>query len=314
LARDDERDWPHDLAGELRRTEEHLSHTLRDSGAPSWMVHPHHHRPPRGGAPYRTTTRVVTGGGVGLIGPFVFLMFVAMFIGTPGLFLFASPVLLVFLFLALAGRMFRWQSGHRREYRVERPPPTVADRDEARLRATCERLLEELETAPESVRRFLTRPRETIETLRDTGVDLLRRERELRALVDERDAARLDSERRGLLARIEQESDFVTRGRLEAALAALDQQREQRAAILRSANRLEAEQTRLTYTLEGLLTQVLRVKNAGGHEPGAPQALRQSIVSLRDEIGALADALEEVEVAPTMPRVRPESEGPFAPH
>ena len=58
------------------------------------------------------------------------------------------------------------------------------------------------------------------------------------------------------------------------------------------ADRLEAEQSRLVYTLEGLASQFVRLRSAG---PGAaPAELQQGLAQLRDRIDAIADALEQV--------------------
>lgn len=169
----------------------------------------------------------------------------------------------------------------------------AADPVEARIHERCDRLLAVVKESPESVRAFLTRPEETIETLRKTCLDLRARERALRSLVDPQQLAGLERERLGLAARVELETDPVIRDRLGGALAALEQQRDQHALLVRNANRLEAEQTRLGYTLDGLHAQIVRVQVAGGGE-GATDGLRQSIETLRAEVGTLADALDEV--------------------
>lgn len=180
------------------------------------------------------------------------------------------------------------------------PAASVGDPREARLDAICDRILAAIEHGPATVRAFLTRPRKTIETLRRTGFDLLARERELREAITDEDRRRLDEEREQLARRIATEEDVVTRGRLQAALDALDDQREMYVAIRRNANRLDAEHTRLVYTLEGLYAQILRVRSAGTtRDPAQAEALRQTVASLRDEVGALADAIEEVERGPT---------------
>jgi hypothetical protein len=76
---------------------------------------------------------------------------------------------------------------------------------------------------------------------------------------------------------------------------ALDEQRKQRAELLIAASRMEAERTRLSYVLESLYTQVLRVRSADSASAQvAGQGLKKSLESLGDEVGALADALESV--------------------
>jgi nitrogen fixation/metabolism regulation signal transduction histidine kinase len=144
---------------------------------------------------------------------------------------------------------------------------------------------------------------------------LERREREIRSLTRPEDDARLQSERDSLQRRLTAEQDAVTRQRLGQALEALDQQRNQRAALITAASRLEAERTRLLYTLEGLHTQVLAVRSTAeaGQEQAAAERLRQSLDTLSGEVSAVAGALESVQAvdagavpapAPSVPDAR----------
>jgi hypothetical protein len=65
---------------------------------------------------------------------------------------------------------------------------------------------------------------------------------------------------------------------------------------------MEAERTRLGYTLENLYTQVLRVRSADARSAEvAGTGLRQSVDRLGEEIGALAEALESVHASPGDP-------------
>jgi hypothetical protein len=172
---------------------------------------------------------------------------------------------------------------------------TREDPRAARIDEICNKLLAALKDAPKSVSDFLSTPEQTIESLRKACHDLLRREVALRVLVSPEETARLDRERAELEGRISAETDEIVRGRLKGAVAALDLQRAQHAEVLRSANRLEAERTRLGYTLDGLYAQIMRVRTAeGGSEDVVQAGLRQSLDQLRDEMGALADAVEAV--------------------
>ena len=128
------------------------------------------------------------------------------------------------------------------------------------------------------MRDFVQRPEETIEALGAASKELARRERELRALLPAAEDARLAEERRALAARVEAETDDIARGRLGAALQALDGQLAQRVELGRAAARFEAEGTRILYTLENLHTQVLRARAADAGSPDVVGAgLRQSL-------------------------------------
>lgn len=190
---------------------------------------------------------------------------------------------------------------------VPQPAQPAAVRSEtdpslARLDDLCERLLSEVRRGPEILRNVVRRPEETVKALKDGCHALAKRERELRALLTPEDDARLVQERDQLVKRLELEGDDVTRQRLKGALDALDEQRKQRSELLVAASRMEAERTRLGYTLESLYTQVLRVRSADASSAEvAGTGLRQSVDRLGDEISALADALESVHAdsAPT---------------
>jgi hypothetical protein len=138
-------------------------------------------------------------------------------------------------------------------------------------------------------------PEQTVEGLRKSCHELVRRERELRALSPPEDERRLEDERAQLAARLESERDTVVKERLEGALRLLDEQRRQRAELATAASRLEAEHMRLYYTLEHLYTQVLRVRSADAASADVAGAgLRQSVEQLGQEMDAVAEALEEV--------------------
>ena len=173
--------------------------------------------------------------------------------------------------------------------------PGEIEQSLARVDQWGDRLLAEVKRGPEVLRDVVRRPQETVEAIRQGCHALARREAELRALVTTEDDARLSKERDALVKRLESEPDEVTRQRLSAALVALDEQRKQRGELLTAASRMEAERTRLSYVLESLYTQVLRVRSADSASAQlAGQGLKKSLESLGDEVGALADALESV--------------------
>ena len=176
-------------------------------------------------------------------------------------------------------------------------PPVKAPEDPRDLRvdSICDRLLAEVKTAPDAARDIFRNPEQTVASLRGTCRELTRRERELRTFLSPAEDARLTKEREALSARVEAEGDDVAKLRLASALAALDQQRQQRAELAKSANRFEAEHTRIAYTLESLHTQVVRMRSADSSSVDlAGAGLRQSLDNLTSEVDALADALERV--------------------
>jgi len=173
-------------------------------------------------------------------------------------------------------------------------PPQMDPRD-VRVDGICDKILAELRVAPQVVKEIFRKPEDTIAALRTTCRDLTRREREVRKFLSPEEDLRLSRERDALQKRIEGESDEVVRLRLSSALAALEQQREQRQELARSAARFEAEHTRISYTLESLYTQIVRMRSADSASIDVAGAgLRRSLDMLSQEVNALADALEKV--------------------
>src|SRR5207253_1184547 len=173
--------------------------------------------------------------------------------------------------------------------------PLQADPRDSRVDGICDKILAELRVSPEVVKEIFRKPEETIAALRATCRDLTRREREVRKFLSPEEDARLARERDALAKRIDSETDEVARLRLSSALAALDQQRDQRQDLARSAARFEAEHTRISYTLESLYTQIVRMRSADSASVDVAGAgLRRSLDMLSQEVNALADALEKV--------------------
>jgi hypothetical protein len=164
-----------------------------------------------------------------------------------------------------------------------------------RVNSVCDKLLNEIRTGPQIVRDIVHNPEETVKALRTTCQELGQRERDLRAAIVEADGQRLQKEREELSARIASEKDDIVRSRLESARSALDSQLSQRAELGTAAARLEAESTRILYTLENLHAQILRVRSAdSGSADVAGAGLRRSLDQLGSEIDSVAEALEEV--------------------
>jgi hypothetical protein len=177
--------------------------------------------------------------------------------------------------------------------------PEGADPRMARLDALCGKLLAEFQAGPSVLRELVHAPEQTVEALRRSCHELARRERELRTLCSPEDERRLAEEHTALAARVEAEEDAVAKERLALALAVLEEQRRQRAELGTAASRLEAEHTRLYYTLENLYMQVLRVRTAdAASEDVAGTGLRHSVEQIGAEMEAVTEALEEVHRAP----------------
>ncbi len=195
---------------------------------------------------------------------------------------------------------------------ASRAPAVQQDPRDARVDAICDKILAELRTSPDAVKEIFVKPEETIAALRATCRNLTRRDRDLRKFLSPQDDERLTSEREALQKRVGNESDEVTKMRLASALAALDAQRDQRLELARAAARFDAEHTRISYTLESLYTQVVRMRSADSSSVDVAGAgLRRSLDMLSHEANALADALERVNSGEAE-RMRKVAAGPAA--
>lgn len=178
---------------------------------------------------------------------------------------------------------------------VEPPDPKVT-----RIQTLCDKLLAELESGPPIVREVVTEPHATIGGLRQACMETARRERELRSVLTAQDEAGLVAERDALAARLSGERDEIVRDRLGQALRALEQQLAHRAELTTAATRLEAENTRILYTLENLHMQLLRARSTDIGAPELGGKLRDSLRDLGTQIDAVAEALEWAS-APSVP-------------
>ncbi|RKG88303.1 hypothetical protein [Corallococcus terminator] len=184
-------------------------------------------------------------------------------------------------------------------------PEAPKDPRLVRVDAVCDKLLAEFRAAPGVLQEFVRAPDRTVQDLRKSCHELLRRERELRTVATPEDVQRLGEERKKLETRWASEEDSVVRDRLRAALQVLDEQVRQRAELTKAADRLEAEYTRLAYTLENLYAQVVRARSADTSDADVAGAgLRRSVEQLGAEVDAVTEALEEVHGAPMDGRVR----------
>ena len=197
--------------------------------------------------------------------------------------------------------------------RAESPALAAVSAREARVDGICNRLLSELEGAPPLVRELLRRPEQTVEALRSASKELARRERELRGMLSEDEGERLLGERAELAARAEAAPDAVVKSRLAAALEALEAQLVHRAELTTAAARIEAEGTRILYSLESLRAQVLRAFAADAAAADVTrESLKGGLETLRGEIDAVATALEEVHGVGTPPTSSSAAGGPTA--
>ena len=174
-------------------------------------------------------------------------------------------------------------------------PPAPAeplDPRVARIQSLCDKLLAELESGPPIVREVVTEPRATIGGLRQACIEIARRERELRSVLSAQAEGALAADRAALAARVSTERDEIVQDRLSQALRALDEQIAHRVELATAASRLEAENTRILYTVENLHMQLLRARTTdmGGPELGGK--LRDSLRDLGTQIDAVAEALE----------------------
>jgi carbonic anhydrase/acetyltransferase-like protein (isoleucine patch superfamily) len=172
---------------------------------------------------------------------------------------------------------------------------TEADPRAAQLGKACDRLEEEYARAPEPVRAMFGDTRATLSSLRRACVDLVARERALRAEASPEALTRLTQERAAIEARLALASDEQVRRSLAGAVAAIAAQHEQRKQLQNKADRVEAELTRLLWTVDGMGTELVRVRTAGAEVyQGSTAEIARSVDQLQDEINSIAQALEEV--------------------
>ncbi len=179
-----------------------------------------------------------------------------------------------------------------------RPRAEAADPRVERIQSLCDKLLAELESGPPIVREVVTEPHATIGGLRQACLETARRERELRSVLASQDEARLVAERDALAARLAAEHDAIVHDRLGQALGALEQQLAHRAELTTAAARLEAENTRILYTLENLHMQLLRARSTDIGAPELGGKLRDGLRALGSQIDAVAEALEWASTPP----------------
>ncbi|MBK7858754.1 MAG: hypothetical protein IPJ65_09055 [Archangiaceae bacterium] len=177
-------------------------------------------------------------------------------------------------------------------------PAAVRDERRDRIDQACARIEAELQKLPESFREHLGATAETATSLRATCLELIEREKALRQEASAESLQFLDTERAELQRRVDASSDDQVKRSLGSAVAAIEDQQKQRLQLKTHADRLEAELTRLQWTLDGMATQLLRLRSTGVDAGKPPSSeVMQSVNQLHDEIDAIADALEHVRAA-----------------
>ena len=171
-------------------------------------------------------------------------------------------------------------------------PAEPADPKVTRIQSLCDKILAEVESGPPVVREVVSEPQATIGGLRNACLEIARRERELRSVLAAQEETTLAADREALAARVSNERDGIARDRLSQALRALDEQMAHRAELTTAATRLEAENTRILYTLENLHMQLLRARSTDIGAPELGGRLRDSLRDLGTQIDAVAEALE----------------------
>jgi carbonic anhydrase/acetyltransferase-like protein (isoleucine patch superfamily) len=172
---------------------------------------------------------------------------------------------------------------------------TASDPRAEQIRKACDRLEEEYARAPAPVRAMFGETRTTLSSLRRTCLDLVARERGLRAEASPEALERLEQEKAAIEARLALASDEQVKRSLSGAVTAIAAQQDQRKLLQNKADRLEAELTRLIWTVDGMGTELVRVRTAGTEfYQGSTAEIARSVEQLQDEINNIAQALEEV--------------------
>jgi acetyltransferase-like isoleucine patch superfamily enzyme len=184
----------------------------------------------------------------------------------------------------------------------------------ARIDAACDRLEADLRQTPAPLREFLGEPRSTVAALRGTCHQLLERERALRGEASPEAFARLEEEKQVIAARAAGSADQAVRRSLEGAVAAIEDQQRQREVLRSTAERLDAESTRLVLTLEAMSAQIVRLNSTSQSTAAQTPVMAGSVNQLRDEIEAVALALEslastDAELPPPIAEVTAPAEG-----
>ncbi len=175
--------------------------------------------------------------------------------------------------------------------------PASASEDPAgvRLRQVdmlCDRLEAELRTASPALREFLSATEKSVGALRSSGRDLIQRERTLRREVAPEVMERLKTERSAIEQKVTSVEDEQVRASLQQALAAIDEQQAQRRLLARNAERLDAELTRLCWSIDGAIAQLVQVRSAGA--VSINPELERGLGRIRDELASVSEAMESV--------------------
>jgi len=165
----------------------------------------------------------------------------------------------------------------------------------AKIEVSCSQLKKALNRAPPTVREHLATSQDMVDSLRYLCYRMLGRERELRAETPAKAIATLDDERDALERQLSGVTDEHVKLSLANAVAAITEQKRQRLLMARIADRLDAELTRLLWTIDGMAFQFVRLRAASAAVRSAPDAeSARAMREFQDEINTIADALEEI--------------------
>ncbi|MBU8898624.1 hypothetical protein KRR26_23725 [Corallococcus sp. M34] len=182
------------------------------------------------------------------------------------------------------------------------PPPRATeptrgaevDPRQVRLDGICDRLEAELRQSSPDLRAAMGVSESTVTALRQMCHRVLSREKLLRAEAAPETMSLLEQEKAELERKRDAASDAAVQRSLGSAVQAISEQQRHRALLQKSADRLDAELTRLQWTLDGMSTQLVRLRSAGLEATSPDANTLDGLQQLYGEIDAIAEGLEEV--------------------
>ncbi|MBJ6763831.1 hypothetical protein JGU66_23915 [Myxococcaceae bacterium JPH2] len=168
------------------------------------------------------------------------------------------------------------------------------DPRQVRLDGICDRLELELRQSSPELRKAMGVSESTVTALRQMCLRVLTREKLLRAEAAPQTMSLLEQEKAELERKRDAASDPAVQRSLGSAVQAISEQQRHRALLQKSADRLDAELTRLQWTLDGMSTQLVRLRSAGLEATSPDANTLDGLQQLYGEIDAIAEGLEEV--------------------
>jgi hypothetical protein len=156
----------------------------------------------------------------------------------------------------------------------------------------CDALLNDLASAPETVRTFISDPHKTVTSMRATlkSLDLRRQQ-----LLGEDAFARLEAaraKRLELQSRHDTTADAETKLRMAEALGSMESQERALQQLLVMTERVDSEYTSLLVHLQELRTRVSIAKSSSTSVQ--LEGVKASVLHLNDELGAISEAMDAV--------------------